>query len=299
MSSVFLDSSKSVGSVVLSNNNLTVSLSGLNSNTRANVGKISGKWYWEITVITSGNNAICIGIHNTNSFSAYSSPNARYYYAINGNVFPENTLYGNTYITGDVIGVALDLDIGTFEFYKNGASQGISHTNIKSMGEVFPFLMFASSSSNAQLTANFGASTFRYSIPFEYHSYDGSQYGSLSKILLLSNSKTYSLLPKETKHETNMTSNTAPSPLVASSNWSYNANMLPYLAFNPALSTSSGNRWAGYKNGWLQLDLGSIQEYSYITMRTTVAQKMNGQNRFILVYLLMGLILQPYLILLI
>ena len=188
MSSVFLDSSKSVGSVVLSNNNLTVSLSGINTSTRANVGKISGKWYWEITVITSGSNAICIGIHNINSFSTYLSPNLRYYYAFNGNVLPENTPYGNTYTTGDVIGVALDLDIGTLEFYKNGVSQGISHSNIKSMGEVFPFLMYGSSSSNTQLIANFGASTFKYSIPFKYRSYDGSQ----NKILLLSNERAYS-----------------------------------------------------------------------------------------------------------
>ena len=32
--------------------------------------------------------------------------------------------YGETYTTGDVIGVAFDLDLGSITFYKNGVSPG-------------------------------------------------------------------------------------------------------------------------------------------------------------------------------
>ena len=46
---------------------------------------------------------------------------------INNNAGP---VYGATFTSGDVIGVALDLDAGTLAFYKNGASQGIAFSGL-------------------------------------------------------------------------------------------------------------------------------------------------------------------------
>jgi hypothetical protein len=44
-----------------------------------------------------------------------------YSYENNGNKVNKNTAtaYGSTWTTGDVIGIALDMDAGTIVFYKN------------------------------------------------------------------------------------------------------------------------------------------------------------------------------------
>ena len=99
----------------------------------------SGKWYWETR--NTDNDYHMVGIvadsfgtytnfvgSTADSYSYYnwaSSGSAGFKY--NNNVA---TSYGDQWAAGDIIGVALDLDAGTIEFYKNNVSQGVAFTGI-------------------------------------------------------------------------------------------------------------------------------------------------------------------------
>ncbi|MCM3273914.1 SPRY domain-containing protein [Paenibacillus elgii] len=167
------DASKGSG-VILSNGDLTVYLPS-SKGVRANVGKTTGKWYWEITIAAKNGDAIGIGITNKtgvlDTLDANSS-NYRFYYAWTGNKYPGNVTYGQAYsAVGVVISILLDLNNGKLEFWKNGVSQGVSHADILSMGEAFPFIGTYSSTWYT-LEANFGDSAFVYTPPNGYVPYN-------------------------------------------------------------------------------------------------------------------------------
>ena len=54
-----------------------------------------------------------------------------YGYYGSGNKFNGRTSYGDSYTTGDTIGIALDLDARTLTFYKNGVSQGVAYSSLR------------------------------------------------------------------------------------------------------------------------------------------------------------------------
>lgn len=173
--------------VTLSNGNLTAVVPNTTQTVRASAGVTNGKKYWELKFSDASSGGIMVGIvngmHNLNA-SSLTSPSVRMYYGYGAKKYPEDIAYGTTYAVADVIGVALDLDNGTLEFFKNGVSQGISHTNIKSMGEVFPAVTSGSSGSGNTNTVNFGATPFTYPVPTGFQSYDGSQ-GYKERVLIL------------------------------------------------------------------------------------------------------------------
>ena len=91
-----------------------------------------------------------------------------YIYLDTGNKAYNGTIssYGATYVSGDVIGVALDLDAGTLTFYKNGSSQGTAFTGIAS-NTWFPTVSDNStgSTTGSSFIANFGQRPFAYTAP--------------------------------------------------------------------------------------------------------------------------------------
>lgn len=207
------------GNISLSNNNLTISImGGTNTNIRATHSKTRGKWYWEVK-LDSGNNAIFIGVSSSTypiTSSGYRTSDSngseiRLYYGANGSKYPDDNTYGTSMAVGNIIGVALDMDNGTLEFYKNGVSQGISHTNVKDLSDVFPIIK-SGNNITRQISVNFGNSPFSYDIPEGFLPY--ADRGFSYKILLLSNEKTYSFEKggyKTTNAIPNMTSNNSPS----------------------------------------------------------------------------------------
>ncbi|MMZ59295.1 hypothetical protein D1872_213250 [compost metagenome] len=87
----------------------------------------------------------------------------------------------------------LDLDNGNLEFWKNGITQGVSHTNILTMGAVYPFVSSGQSSGDATvMTANFGASTFKYTPPTGYLPY---AWEKVDKFLILKDEIAYGAIP--------------------------------------------------------------------------------------------------------
>jgi len=135
------------------------------------IGVSSGKWYWEQTYVSGSdcftgivkdgfnvNTATYLG-NDANSWSYYNNP-ARAYN--NGSY----TAYGATYTTGDIIGVALDMDAGTLVFYKNGVSQGTAFSSLS--GTFFPAASDGSNSASASYVLNFGQRPFTYTPPTGY-----------------------------------------------------------------------------------------------------------------------------------
>ena len=122
----------------------------------------SSKWYWEVNVLstsgTIGDNAR-IGLQVGNNIT----PSLDVRYKSNGDKSVNNasSAYGASYAAGDIIGVAVDADSNTVEFYKNGSSQGSISYTMDADSDYFPVLPEASGTINIKFAINFGQdSTF-------------------------------------------------------------------------------------------------------------------------------------------
>lgn len=156
-------------SATLTNGNLDISTpsSGFGT-TRGTIGVSSGKWYFEQKI---GSGATAVGVLRTSdSLSAilggtsggysYYSEGAGYTKKINNNT---QTDYGASFVAGDVIGVALDLDAGTITFYKNGSSQGQAFSGLT--GTFAPAVSDGTNAGGIVGSANFGQRQWAYAAP--------------------------------------------------------------------------------------------------------------------------------------
>jgi hypothetical protein len=159
--------------VSLSGGNLTATggtASDTNGAVRSTVGKSSGKWYWEVTVVTVGTNfqahGIGSGTQNLDAGNAYANlEGLRVYFSFNGNKYLPATAYGASFTAGDVLGFALDMDAGTLVAYKNNVSQGTLVSGLT--GTIYAYSIPASANGGtaAVCTANFGATALAFSPP--------------------------------------------------------------------------------------------------------------------------------------
>lgn len=217
----------------LSNGNLTTTSIANPSVIRATHSKTSGKWYWEVK-FDSGSNSFFIGVANKLfPVSSFTSGDTRWrgYYGGTGHIFPQSNTYGTALAIGDIVSIALDLDNGTLEFYKNGVSMGISHTNVKQLGEVYP--VFESNTTTSKtVTFNFGTRPFSYNVPSGFLAYNLEP---SHKILISSEDEYYSVIPEVMGTETavpKMTSNTTPSGRVFASSVYNTTSYDAWKAFN-------------------------------------------------------------------
>lgn len=251
--------------VTWSNGNLTVNTSGY-STAKATVSKSSGKWFWEITIV-SGTSFI-VGIANESvplTGSTFNNVGARWYGSV-GETFSPRVLYGTAYDVNDVIGVLLNFDDGTLTYYKNGVNQGVAFTDINGLGEVFPSVSRISSSGSQVVLANFGASEFSFlpkDLPSGTMSYNGNKVlKALSETLILHEGSYKKWIQKMYgQSETTtavpiMTSNNLPSGFAESSSYySNDTRYLPFRAFNGTtgdannawISSTASNEWISYE----------------------------------------------------
>ena len=114
--------------------------SGLHNLTISNLAVNTGKWYWEVKVAGTVNNYTYIGIRDIDSNPTKNqylgevtggvSLRSDGYYNVDGS-FPSQ-FAGISYGSGDIIGVALDLDNNKIYWYENGTlvnSGGTTVTN--------------------------------------------------------------------------------------------------------------------------------------------------------------------------
>jgi len=119
-------------STTLANGNLQASGANDFGGVTGTIGVSSGKWYWEVFV---GSAQDVVGIwpisSKINAYPGYTSTSYGYY-GVTGNKYNNAApvAYGAAFTSGDIIGVALNLDVGTLTFYKNGASQGTAFSSL-------------------------------------------------------------------------------------------------------------------------------------------------------------------------
>jgi len=158
----------SLGSTVtLSNGNLTMTEVGTYATTVSSIGVTSGKWYAEMTVGANTFAGTCgvarLGYSPTSRLGFQANTWA---YNSDGGLYYNSTTLAtvSSYTTGDVIGIALDVDNLTIAFYKNNTLQGTQYTAANSgltAGEFY----FATGHINSTSNWNFGQRPFSYTPP--------------------------------------------------------------------------------------------------------------------------------------
>jgi len=127
-----------------------------------------GKWYYEVVApdeYTLAGISDATGPTIANYLITFKAISYVYYF-FDGKKYqgPAHTptAYGATGTTGDVMGVAIDMDAGTLTFYKNGTSQGTAFTGLT--GSYIPVVC---AYENTQ-TVNFGQRAFAHAAPSGY-----------------------------------------------------------------------------------------------------------------------------------
>jgi hypothetical protein len=159
------------GDMTLSNGNLDIVSTGSYALALGTIGVSSGKWYFEST-INNSNTSNAIGIAKDGAdLNAYPGANdsLSWVYLADGRKVNGGTRssYGDSYGSGDVIGVALDADGGNLYFYKNGVVQNsgtAAYTGLTS-GPYFPCVADDSNGNQMDQSLNFGQRPFAYTAP--------------------------------------------------------------------------------------------------------------------------------------
>jgi len=152
----------------ISNGNLNIVTPSANGGTTLSTMAVSsGKWYWEVALVTQAT-FVQIGIVSvTATLAAYLESMSTALYFISGNkgTGPSgvNVAYGSTVANGDNVGVALDMDAGTLTFYKNGVSMGTAFTGIS--GTYTPGFGDSANTISTTFSVNFGQQPFAYTPP--------------------------------------------------------------------------------------------------------------------------------------
>jgi hypothetical protein len=150
----------------LSNGNRTATFSG-QGGARATQSKTTGKWYFEVTLTGGAGGFPSVGIASSSyalseGVAGLASQSAGY--RNDGRLYVDGTTVSTflaTFTTGDVIGVAFDVDARGVSFYKNNVLQ--QTVNWAATFAVFPLV--SGLSSGVVWVCNFGASTFVYPPP--------------------------------------------------------------------------------------------------------------------------------------
>jgi hypothetical protein len=175
---------KSASQPTINNGNLTVAPNAVNfQNAFSSIGVTSGKWYCEVLVSGTPNSANLIGISNeaqlkyltiTADVVGTSTGVGYSYFLLNGNKYTNatSTAYGSSIASGDIVGIALDLDSGRIWFSKNGTWQAsgdpAAGTNAAFTGIASDTWSIGSTSYSGGATSfnyNFGQRPFSYTPP--------------------------------------------------------------------------------------------------------------------------------------
>ena len=95
---------------------------------KGSLGMTTGKWYWEIKCSTVGSSYPNLGIIDSDQYDEddyVGSEDYGYAYRSDGQKYNDGSgsSYGDTWTSGDIIGVALDMDNKKLYFAKNGTWQ--------------------------------------------------------------------------------------------------------------------------------------------------------------------------------
>ncbi|WP_206759569.1 SPRY domain-containing protein [Paenibacillus sp. CFBP 13594] len=176
---------------IFSEGNLKLTSTSGTGSVRATHGKSTGKWYWEATWLTGS--ALVIGVANqSQSLDTLDFTNANTTsrsFSVSGSKVPNNTSFGSAFAVNDVLSVLMDMDNGNLEFWRNGVTMGISHTDLKQLGKLYPFTR--TGGTGREVRFNFGNTPFAYNIPSGYTAFVNEV---LSSVLVRNNNNYYKLI---------------------------------------------------------------------------------------------------------
>jgi hypothetical protein len=161
---------KYTANFAFSNGNLAVSDAGSSVCMAAATMRTptTGKWYWEITATTISGSLGYIAA-TSESVADASSGSGVASYRSNGAITNQSgaaQTSGASYTSGDVIGVAVDVDAGTVQFYKNNVAQGATPSFSFTAGTVIvPAVVADNAAGTKTFDANFGQRPFAYTPP--------------------------------------------------------------------------------------------------------------------------------------
>ena len=119
----------------------------------------SGKWYWEMK--WDSGTTFLVGVMNSDADISSIWTYCTMYRPSNGYKYIDNviTSYGSSQSTGDIIGIALDLDNETLQAYVNNSSEGAAFglgTTTKARGYYVPIVWYGDTGASSM---NFGGHT--------------------------------------------------------------------------------------------------------------------------------------------
>lgn len=134
---------------------------------RATEGKISGKWYWEVTAAHPSGNIGVEGFGVADESALLKKPNNT------NNLVKEGWLCPTFYNTppNTVFGILLDLDNKKFTYYKNNSFFQEYDSSFLT-GEIFASIAAIYQNDADFIITNFGATPFNYEMPEGYLPYD-------------------------------------------------------------------------------------------------------------------------------
>lgn len=145
---------------------------------KANTGKSTGKWYWEVKIVNDSpiESFAMIGISGEGSDLKYWIDNTKYVYARGGyyvtvptDVTSSNVKFGK----GDVIGIALNLDNDTVIWFKNGVPFGENNIKPSTLPGSLVYPAVSSGTNDVTIvTGNFGDTPFSINPPSGYLPYN-------------------------------------------------------------------------------------------------------------------------------
>jgi hypothetical protein len=169
-----LDKSSLFGNLNQSYNDLRIESRNGFTSIRANNCVVSGKWVYEVQLLSNKLNQIGWCQLITPFTTTNGVGDDRTSYALDGyrvcKWHEGKEAYGKLWDIGDIIGTAIDLETKTIEFFINGVSQGIAYTSIPT-GENIAYFPALSFSADEKCCLNFGNSPFHYSYK-GYESFD-------------------------------------------------------------------------------------------------------------------------------
>ncbi len=165
--------------ISLSNGDLTATATADYGAVRSVFSASTGKWYWEIKV--EGTQYLAPGIATSAAPVTYQFGNDAYSWVRLGNGWRMNntvhSTYGDEVSVADYYGFALDMDNGKIWVSRNGVwpDSGDPSTGANPMYSGLSGIFYAGFSGGiggtpAKGTANFGASSFSYTVPSGYTS---------------------------------------------------------------------------------------------------------------------------------
>ena len=161
--------------ITLTEGNLNVTMGGTSRGIFATIGVSSGKWYYEAKWVSGSyfqTGVVATDTMNDND-DVYGGKTGAFMYKQDGNIRSGGSTLASvsSLSTGDIVGVALDMDNDRVYFYKNGAIQNSgTGFDISAYSEY----TFGCAPTSTTLSGNFGSPSFAISSG----NADGNGYGN-------------------------------------------------------------------------------------------------------------------------